>query len=118
MTGEENDCDVPSQCPHDWIHQTLKKQQPNESWPKDNHSEVKAGKLRRTLKNSFGLWPLAFLWFGEDSCISCGACLDCRLCSHQLPKAASAGQGSCGARKGGQCSVGILLTWLSATWLC
>lgn len=101
MIGEENGHGVPSQCPHDEIHHSPEKQQPNESWPKDNHSEVKAGKLGRTLKNRFGVWPLAFLWFGEDSCISCGACLAWRLCSHQFPEAASIGQGSPCARRGG-----------------
>lgn len=33
-------------------------------------TEVKAEKLK-TLKNSFGLWPRAFLWFREEPCISC-----------------------------------------------
>lgn len=75
MTWEENDCDVPSQCRHDYIHQTLKKQQPNPNWQKHKHSEVKAGKLRITLKNSFCLWPLAFLWYRGDPGISCEACL-------------------------------------------
>lgn len=56
MTWEENDYDVPSQCPHDSIHQTLKKQQPNQNWQNDNHSEVKAGKLRTTLKK--WVWSL------------------------------------------------------------
>jgi len=49
-TLDENDSDIPSQCPHDCIPPTLKQQQPNQNWQSSNHSELKAGKLRRTEK--------------------------------------------------------------------